>query len=243
LSKDLSGVRVLVVDDDPEVTQMVANYLTEYNMRVVSASGRKEMERLLVESKPHLMILDLRLGKDNGLDLVRDTRLRSDVPIIIITGFGLDEIDRVIGLELGADDYLTKPFSLRELLSRIRAVLRRSPSAPEDTSPNANRRRCQFGGWQLNLRNRSLSNPNGTTISLTKSEYALLNAFVDSPLRPLSRAALQQATRIHDNLSERSIDAQVQRLRRKLHIDPCAPQIIQTERGVGYIFVLPVEWF
>jgi two-component system OmpR family response regulator len=233
----------LVVDDDPAVNQMITNYLSEHNMRVISASSRKEMERIFVESKPNLMILDLRLGKDYGLDLLRDTRLRSDVPIIIITGFGHDEIDRVVGLELGADDYLTKPFSLRELLARIRAVLRRRPSAPEDTSPNADRRRCQFDGWELNLRNRSLSNPYGATISLTKGEYGLLNAFVNSPLQPLSRTVLQQATRIHDDLFDRSIDVQVLRLRRKLHIDPGGPWIIQTERGVGYIFALPVKWF
>ena len=158
----------------------------------------------------------------------------------ITTGHRRDEIDRVVGLELGADDYITKPFGLRELLARIRAVLRRREArqAPPRDSETG---RCRFGGWQLDRRNRRLSDFNGVSVALTKGEYALLIAFLDAPQRPLSREHLLQATRMHEDIFDRSIDVQVLRLRRKLETDPNAPRVILTERGVGYVFALPVE--
>jgi DNA-binding response OmpR family regulator len=210
-------------------------------MRAVSASGRQEMVRLFAASEPDLVILDLRLGQEDGFDLLREIRSRSDVPIIIITGDRRDEIDRVVGLELGADDYLTKPFSLRELLARIRAVLRRQETRRAAPQRDPERGRCKFGGWQLDRRTRRLTDPTGIEVALTKGEYALLTAFLDAPQRPLSREHLLQATRVHEDVFDRSIDVQILRLRRKLEPDPSAPRIICTERGVGYVFALPVE--
>ena len=237
--------RVLVVDDDPLMKQMVVNYLEEHNLRAFSASGGAELTRHLAEGEPSLVILDLCLGQEDGLDLLREIRSRSDIPVIITTGHRRDEIDRVVGLELGADDYVTKPFSLRELLARARAVLRRRAASAQISAPERGREpergRCRFGGWQLDRRLRRLTDAEGRPVSLTKGEYALLVAFLDAPQRALTREHLLQATRIHEDVFDRSIDVQVLRLRRKLESDPSTPSIIQTERGVGYIFSLPVE--
>jgi len=237
--------RILVVDDDPLVKQMVVNYLEEHNMQAFAASGGQELARHLAEDEPSLVILDLRLGQEDGLDLLRDIRARSDVPVIITTGHRRDEIDRVVGLELGADDYVTKPFSLRELLARTRAVLRRRDggrtAAAESQARESESTRSRFAGWQVDRRTRRLTDPRGAQVALTKGEYALLIAFLDAPQRPLSREYLLQATRIHEDVFDRSIDVQVLRLRRRLEADPSAPRIILTERGVGYVFALPVE--
>jgi two-component system, OmpR family, response regulator len=232
---------ILVVDDDPVMNQMVVDYLEEHNMRADSASGRQDMARHFAEAEPDLVILDLRLDQEDGLDLLREIRSGSDVPVIIITGDRRDEIDRVVGLELGADDYVTKPFSLRELLARVRAVLRRREVGRTAPQRDPERGRCRFGGWQLDRRTRRLSGPDGAPVALTKGEYALLVAFLDAPQRPLTREHLLQATRVHEDVFDRSIDVQILRLRRKLEIDPTVPRVIQTERGVGYVFALPVE--
>jgi two-component system, OmpR family, response regulator len=233
--------RILIVDDDPTIRQMVANYLEGHNMRVVSASQRDEVVRHFATAEPHLVILDLRLGDADGLDLLREIRSGFDVPVIIITGHRRDEIDRVVGLELGADDYITKPFGLRELLARIRAVLRRREAGRAASQRDMEQGRFAFGGWQLDRRARRLTDPKGDPVALTKGEYALLTAFLDAPQRPLSREQLLQATRVHEDVFDRSIDVQVLRLRRKLETDSSAPRVIQTERGVGYVFALPVE--
>ena len=233
--------RIFIVEDDPVMLHMVGDYLEQHNMRVVSASGRQEMAQHFASGEPDLVILDLRLGQEEGFDLLREIRSRSDVPVIITTGDRRDEIDRVVGLELGADDYLTKPFSLRELLARIRAVLRRQEAGRATVQRDPERGRCRFGGWHLDRRVRRLIDPSGGQVALTKGEYALLTAFLDAPQRPLSREHLLQATRVHEDIFDRSIDVQILRLRRKLELDPSAPQIIQTERGVGYVFALPVE--
>ena len=169
------------------------------------------------------------------------TRLSSDVPVIIITGHRKDDIDRVVGLELGADDYLTKPFNLRELLARVRAVLRRFDVGRAAPARDSERGRFRFSGWQLDRRVRQLTDPSGTPVALTKGEYAMLLAFLEAPQRPLSREHLLQATRIHEDVFDRSIDVQILRLRRKLERDPSAPRVIRTERGVGYVFAVPVE--
>jgi len=233
--------RIFIVEDDPIMKQMVGDYLEQHNMRVVSASGRQEMMQHFSAGEPDLVILDLRLGQEEGFDLLREIRSRSDVPVIITTGHRRDEIDRVVGLELGADDYVTKPFSLRELLARIRAVLRRQEAGRAASQRDPERGRCKFGGWQLDRRTRRLTDPDGTPVALTKGEYALLIAFLDAPQRPLSREHLLQATRVHEDVFDRSIDVQILRLRRRLETDPSAPSIIRTERGVGYVFALPVE--
>jgi DNA-binding response OmpR family regulator len=233
----------VVVEDDITMRHLVMNYLEEHDIRTVAASRRDEVSALFARGEPDLVILDLRLGQEDGLDLLREIRSHSDIPVIITTGHRRDEIDRVVGLELGADDYITKPFGLRELLARIRAVLRRreagNAAALRDPEPG----RCRFGGWILNRRSRRLTNSSGEPVSLTKGEYSLLIAFIDAPQRPLSREHLLQATRIHEDVFDRSIDVQVLRLRRKLESDPSTPSIIQTERGIGYVFSLPVEAF
>ena len=234
-------VNVLFVDDDVTMQQMVANYLEEQNMQVASAYRRQDVQRHFVTGMPNVIILDLRLGQDDGLDLLREIRSHSDVPVIITTGHRREEIDRVVGLELGADDYLVKPFGLRELLARIRAVLRRQQLGSIAALRSAEVGRCRFGGWQLDRRMRRLTNEDGAPVALTKGEYALLIAFLDAPQRPLTRETLLQATRVHEDVFDRSIDVQVLRLRRKLETDPSMPRVIQTERGVGYVFALPVE--
>ena len=240
-SKRSVPLRILLVDDDPAIRHMVTNYLEGHNMRVVSAAQRDNFARNFTTAEPDLIILDLRLGEADGLELLRELRSRSDVPVIIITGHRRDEIDRVVGLELGADDYMTKPFGLRELLARMRAVLRRREAGRAALQRDQERGRYRFGAWQLDRRTRRLTDPNGVPVALTKGEYALLTAFLDAPQRPLTREHLLQATRVHEDVFDRSIDVQVLRLRRKLETDPSAPRVIQTERGVGYVFALPVE--
>jgi DNA-binding response OmpR family regulator len=234
---------ILVVDDDPAMRQMVTGYFEDHNVPTYSASNRTELNRHFTGAHPSLIILDLRLGQDDGLDLLRAIRSHSDVPVIITTGHRLDEIDRIVGLELGADDYIVKPFSLRELLARVRAVLRRQEMGRVARARDPERGGYRFEGWQLERRGRRLLDPTGAPVSLSKGEYALLLAFLEAPQRPLSREQLLQATRIHEDIFDRSIDVQVLRLRRKLEVDPSAPRTIQTERGVGYVFALPVESF
>jgi two-component system OmpR family response regulator len=235
--------RILIVDDDPAMQRMVVNYFHERNVSAASASGRQEMTRQLAECDPSLIILDLRLGQEDGLDLLREIRSHSDVPVIITTGHRCDDIDRIVGLELGADDYVIKPFNLRELLARVRAVLRRQDIGRAAPQRDPERGGYRFDGWYLERRARRLTDRTGTAIALTKGEYALLIAFLDAPQRPLTREHLLQATRMHEDVFDRSIDVQVLRLRRKLETNPSAPSIIRTERGVGYVFDQPVERF
>jgi two-component system, OmpR family, response regulator len=234
-------LRILLVDDDLSIRNLIENYLAGHNMRIVSADGREAVARQFAIEEPGLVILDLQLGKEDGLDLLRDIRARSDVPVIITTGHRRDEIDRVVGLELGADDYVTKPFGLRELLARIRAVMRRHEGGRTPARRDAERGRYRFGSWQLDRRLRTLTDQGGGQVPLTKGEYALLVAFLEAPQRPLTREYLLQATRMHEDVFDRSIDVQVLRLRRKLETDPSMPRVIQTERGVGYTFALQVE--
>jgi len=232
---------ILVVEDDPALQRMILNYFGENNIRTLVASGRREMVDQFGSTEVDLVILDLRLGQEDGLDLLREVRSSSDVPVIIITGHRRDDIDRIIGLELGADDYLTKPFNLRELLARVRAVLRRSDIGHATPARNPERRHFRFLGWELDRVTRQLTDPTGAPVTLTKGEYALLVAFLEAPQRPLSREHLLQATRVHEDVFDRSIDVQILRLRRKLERDPSTPRVIQTERGVGYVFAVPVE--
>src|ERR1700737_4494632 len=234
---------ILVVDDDPMVRQTITNYLEEHNVPVASVSCRQDLSRHLEKAHPSLILLDLRLGHEDGLDILKEIRSHSDVPIIIMTGHSREEEDRVVGLELGADDYLAKPFSLRELLARVRAVLRRHERGRAARARDPERGGDRFNGWALERRTRRLVNPDGAPVSLTKSEYALLLAFLNAPQRPLTREMLLQATRVREDIFDRSIDVQVLRLRRKLEIDPNAPRVIETERGVGYIFTAIVKPF
>jgi len=231
---------VLAVDDDPAMRALIADYLADQNMRVSLAADSGEMQRVLAAGGVDLVILDLKLGHEDGLAIVRALRAVSDLPIIVLSGHRRESVDRVVGLELGADDYLTKPFSPRELLARIHAVLRRSASARPDR--DAKRTRYRFAGWELNLRTRRLSSPAGENVPLTKGEFALLTVFLQSPQRVLTREHLLASSRVHDNeVFDRSIDVQVLRLRRKLESAPSVPALIKTERGVGYVFSSPVE--
>src|SRR5467141_3549445 len=241
ISTERSQTTCLVVEDDRTMRHLVMNYLQEHDIRAISASGRDEVAALVARDEPSLVILDLPLAQEDGLDLLCEIRSHSDVPVIITTGHRRDEIDRVVGLELGADDYITKPFGLRELLARIRAVLRRREAGQAAVQRDQERGRCRFGGWQLDRRIRRLTNSSGVPVALTKGEYALLIAFLDAPQRPLSREYLLHATRVHEDIFDRSIDVQVLRLRRKLEVDATAPSFVRTERGVGYVFIPPVE--
>jgi two-component system OmpR family response regulator len=242
-STDCKVGYVLVVDDDPVMRQMITGYFEENNLPARAVCSRQELSRHFDRSSPCLIVLDIHLGQEDGLDVLREIRSRSDVPVIIITGHRCDEIDRVVGLELGADDYVTKPFGLRELLARVRAVLRRQELGRLARASNPERGGYRFNGWSLERRSRRLINPAGELIALTKGEFALLLAFLGSPQRPLSREKLLQATRVHEDIFDRSIDVQVLRLRRKLEPDPSSPVIIKTERGVGYVFTAGVEPF
>jgi len=188
-----------------------------------------------------LVLLDVRLPGENGMVLAQTLRERASVPIMLLTG-NAEEADRVMGLELGADDYVTKPFSLRELLARIRAVLRRY-QAPSDLPARDDKRRAyRFAGWELNLRTRKLTAPDGSKLELSNGEFSLLTAFCGASQRVLSRDQLMSLSRLHNaEVYDRTVDVQIVRLRRKIEADPARPQLIVTERGAGYIFTAPVE--
>jgi two-component system, OmpR family, response regulator len=241
MATGFSSGRILVVDEDPAVRHLISEYFGEHGIDTVSALDRSAVARQLAGGDISAIILELRLGQDNGLDLLREIRSSSDIPIIILTGRSDNEVDCVVGLELGADDYLTKPFGIRELYARFRAVLRRRESGRSWRRRDVDQGGYKFGGWRLDRRRRRLIDPQKRPVSLSKSEYALLLAFLDAPERPLSREYLLQATRLHEDIFDRSIDVQVLRLRRKLEADPTAPRVIRTERGVGYVFAIPVE--
>jgi DNA-binding response OmpR family regulator len=219
--------------------RMIVNYLDAHDMQAASVAGCDEMTKHLLSWEPDLVILDLDAGQASELRQLRDIRSRSNIPVIIIGHNRSDKTDIVVGLELGADDWLVRPFGLPELLARVRAKLRRRLRC--GVSPrNLAQKRLRFAGWHLDRLTRRLTNPDGAPVALTKGLFALLCAFLDAPQRPLTRAYLQQATRVHEDLSDRSVDVQILRLRRKLQIDPGAPSIIQTLRGAGYVFTVPV---
>ncbi len=234
---------ILAVDDDPAMRDLIAGYLSGHGFRVSTAASGEEMARVIAENVVDLMVLDLKLAGEDGLRLVSDVRMRSNLPIIIITGHRRDEVDRIVGLELGADDYLTKPFNLRELLARVRAVLRRAQVDRAPRPADSKTTKYRFAGWELNLRLRRLVSPAGAPVALTSGEFSLLTAFVRAPQRVLTREQLLAATRVHDDVYDRSVDVQILRLRRKLEADPSAPALIRTERGAGYVFSAPVEAF
>jgi DNA-binding response OmpR family regulator len=232
---------VLAVDDDAQIRGLLSDYLAENGLRVTTASNGAEMSQVLTDETIDLVILDLRLKDEDGLAIARSLRERFKMPVIMLTGVR-DEADRVMGLELGADDYVTKPFSPRELLARIRTVLRRTQSAPRDGGPRREIRAYRFGEFELNLRTRRLKRQDGRAVNLTNGELNLLAALLAVPERILTRDQLLEASRVHDNeVYDRAIDIQVLRLRRKIETDPAQPRYIVTERGVGYMFSAPVE--
>ena len=237
------GPHILVVDDDRRVRNLLRRYLTDEGFRVSVAEDGETMRRRIAESAVDLVFLDLILPGDDGLTLARHLRATSDVPIIMLTGKG-KMVDRVIGLEMGADDYIAKPFHLREVLARLRTVLRRSAgrsTRPAEPLADAGDR-LRFEGWELDLGKRELNAPDGRQVSLTTAEFGLLAAFAGNPTRVLDRDRLMDLTRNRDwTPFDRSIDSQVARLRKKLETDPKNPRLIKTVRGVGYVFTPTVE--
>ena len=230
---------ILVVDDDVAIRELIREYLSENDFKVSMAETGADMDKVLSAEIVDLEILDLKLPDEDGLAIARRLRESLDLPIIILTG-RKEEVDRVMGLELGADDYVTKPFSNRELLARIKAVLRRT-EGKRATRRGETVRAYRFSGWELNTGTRKLKAPDGRNVELTNSEYALLVAFLKAPGRILSRDQLLESSRLHDDIYDRSIDVQILRLRRKVEMSPNQPTLIRTERGAGYYLDCIVE--
>lgn len=235
------SAHILIVDDDPRVRDMVSRYLTQEGFRVSAAETGEAMRACMTDSDVELVLLDLVLPDADGLNLVRELREQHDVPVIMLSGRG-DMVDRVVGLEMGADDYIAKPFHLREVLARIKSVLRRSrphalaPGAEEPAAAPAGDD-IAFDGWHLNLARRELTAPDGAVAELTTGEFELLSAFARNPNRVLNRDQLMDLTKSRDwSPYDRSIDTQVGRLRKKVERDPSHPELIKTVRGVGYVF-------
>jgi DNA-binding response OmpR family regulator len=231
---------VLVVDDDPIIRDLIRDYLGSNDLRVTAVADGSAMQARLAEDVVDLIVLDLKLKGEDGMALARRLRDESQIPIVMLTGRG-EEADRVMGLELGADDYLTKPFSPRELLARIRTVLRRRRAEVRQGRPEGIRA-YRFDGWELNLNTRRLAAPDGHAVTLSNGEFSLLVVLLGAPDRILSRDQLLDLSRLHnDEVYSRSIDVQIMRLRRKVERDPAQPRYIKTERGAGYLFGVPVE--
>ncbi|NLS00755.1 response regulator [Rhizobium sp. P38BS-XIX] len=224
---------ILVVDDDSKLRGLLIDYLSQHAFRVTGVKDSRQVAQVLQTDQVDLVIVDLNLGYEDGLEIVRTLSGGSDAPIIIISGDRLEETDKVVGLELGASDYITKPFGLRELLARIRVSLRARPTKPDQKD----RKTYRFEGWTLNVKMRHLTLAGNTQVKLTAGEFNLLTAFLKSPRQVLSREQLLAASRVHDEeIFDRSIDVLILRLRRKLEADPSNPRLIRTERGAGYIF-------
>lgn len=234
---------VLVIDDDVAVRNMLERYLTKEGYRVTTGADSDAMYKHMRSRSFDLVILDLMLGDEDGLALARDIRATSQVPIIMVTAKG-DEIDRIIGLEMGADDYIGKPFNPRELLARMKSVLRRSGRAlspDEDAIPLGEV--AQFMGWTVLMAKREVVSPENQRINLTSGEFDLLATFVTHPRRVLSREQLLDYAHGDNKFSfDRSIDIQVMRLRRKIEVNAKDPALIKTVRGAGYVFTHAVEW-
>jgi DNA-binding response OmpR family regulator len=239
---EVTTAHILAVDDDPSIRKMVADYLGDNDIRVTAVASGKQIADVMARDTIDLVVLDVRMPGEDGLEIARRLREESaGLPIILLTG-RKEEADRVMGLELGADDYLTKPFSPRELLARIRALLRRSRAQQSVADELQKIRAYRFAGWELNVRLRRLLSPDGNTVALTNSEFNLLAAFLAAPERVLSRDQLLGLSRLHnDEVYDRSIDTQVGRLRRKIEPKSAKARLIRTERGAGYVFTAAVE--
>lgn len=228
---------ILIVDDDREIRDLLSRFLVKHGYRVSTAADGRDMRRIMADSRIDLIVLDVMLPGETGLTLCGQIRANSKLPIIMLTAVA-EETDRIIGLELGADDYISKPFNPRELLARIRAVLRRADTRePIVVNQGENTTKLRFAGWQLDLATRQLFNPAGEPVELSTGEYDLLVAFAERPQRVLSRDRLLDLAKGRAAVAfDRSIDVQVGRLRRKIEVDATAPQLITTVRGGGYMF-------
>lgn len=230
----MSTPHILLVEDDPEIATLVARYLSSNDMRVSRAGDGREMDRVMRDARIDLIILDIMLPGEDGLAICRRLRTSSQVPIIMLTARS-DEIDRIVGLELGADDYIGKPFNPRELLARVRAVLRRRE--PVQTTERRARTVFSFAGWRLDVVRRKLFDPSGTRIALTGAEFDLLLVLCEHPGRVLSREQIVDLTQGRQTGPfERSVDVLISRLRQKIERNPRDPDFIQTVRSSGYLF-------
>jgi two-component system, OmpR family, response regulator len=230
---------ILVVEDDRPTRDLIARYLIDNHFRVSTAVTGAQGENALGAEAVDLVVLDLNLPDQDGLMLAKKLLAERDIPIVILTGRS-EEMDRVLGLELGADDYVTKPFSPRELLARIRAVLRRAQGKPGSRRAQA-LRIYRFAGFELRSGTRKLISPEGREVELTGGEFSLLVALLNTPRQILSRDQLLEGSRMYDDVYDRSIDVQILRLRRKLEVNPSEPRLIRTERGAGYYLDCEVE--
>lgn len=243
-----SAVKILVIDDDPEIRQLLRNCFELEGYEVLEADSSTEVDACITNNNIDLITLDLNLGGENGLTIASNLRSKCNIPIIIVTGKG-DVIDKVVGLEVGADDYISKPFHLREVIARVRSVLRRSSDtqiAPGNeqiapakiTEPD----QFRFNGWTADLSAFELSNPDGENCKLTSADFKLLAIFLTNPKRVLSRDQIMDHLNGQDWAPyDRTIDNQIARLRKKIENNPANPQIIKTIRGVGYTFTADVE--
>src|ERR1700675_1425114 len=235
-----SRLHVLAVDDDPVIRETISDYLGQYDFRVTAVADGRAMQAVLAHDVVDLVVLDLKLRDEDGMALASGLREESAIPIIMLTG-RREEADRVMGLELAADDYLTKPFSPRELLARIRAVLRRRQPEVQQGRPEGIRA-YRFDGWELNLNTRRLKAPAGKVVRLSNGEFSLLVVLLGAANRVLTRDQLLDMSRLHgDDVYNRSVNTQIMRLRRKLESDPAKPRYICTERGAGYVFSARVD--
>lgn len=224
---------ILIVDDDREIRHLLTNFLARHGYRAEAAADGRGLDKRLETAHYDLIVLDLMLPGEDGLTLCRRLRATSNLPVIMLTALA-EDVDRIIGLEMGADDYLVKPFNPRELLARIKAVLRRSGDRRADGGAT---QVLSFEGWRLDLGKRELYSPDGVLLSLTSGEFDLLAAFAFRPQRVLNRDQLLDLTRGRSaSAYDRSIDVQLSRLRRKIEIDPNRPELIKTVRGDGYMF-------
>ena len=230
---------ILIVEDDPSLRVLLSRTLRENGFRTTTATAAPDMWRAMKTTDFDLILLDVMLPGSNGLDLCRSIRQENDVPIIMISA-RTDEVDRVLGLELGADDYVPKPFGTKELLARVRAILRRRASSP--TERTAPRDVIRFLGWSVDLRRRELTSPLGAQVELSGAEFDLLNSFLAHPQRIIGRERLLELSRARlTDASDRSVDVLVSRLRRKLSDNTATSPLIRTVRGAGYMFTAEVE--
>lgn len=233
----MSPLHIAVLDDEVDITQLLATYLQGQGYRVSQRHRGPDLMELMAQDPAQLVLLDLGLPGEDGFAIARQLRERWHCGLVIVTGRG-DAIDKVVGLEIGADDYVTKPFDLRELLARIKAVLRRVAAAPAPAEPEGPRERLRFAGWELDTAARRLTDAQGLEVMLTTGEYELLQVFARHAGRVLSRDFLLEQTRGREaGPFDRTIDVQVGRLRKKLDDNAETPQIIKSVRGAGYLFV------
>jgi two-component system, OmpR family, response regulator len=240
-SPNAGQARILVCDDDPGLRKLLAEFLTGHGYNVSTVPDGRELARQFPEmDQVDLLILDIMLPGKSGIEICRDLRSTSTVPILMLTARG-DETDRIVGLEMGADDYMSKPFGPNELLARVKALLRRAQMSGTHES-TGQRRAYDFEGWRLDLGRRELRNPNGVIIDLSAGEFDLLVAFLDAPQRVLSREQLLEAAGNRSATAyDRSIDVQISRLRRKIAVGDDGEGLIKTVRGAGYMFIAPAR--